>query len=510
MRGLSLFALGAIVAAASPAAAQKSKDTLRLAINDPFTIVSSYCVPVDEVGYFTRGIYDTLIAFDEHNQKFVPQLAKSWTRINPTTVEYELRDDITFHNGNKFDADDVITTDQFLQDPAIKIQYKNRYSWVKKIEKLSPYKIRIESHQVMAVDMQAIAYRFRIQDAESYNTLADKCDYGRLTPYGTGPYKVVSADRNQGVLVERFEGSKLDPKYSPAPIKRIHGVPLPDRQTQIAQLLTGGVDIVRNVSPDNAVELAKNPNLEISTLPTASFFYIVLDAAGRSGHKAVQDPRVRKAILLALDRNAIIKNIVPGGQTGVAEKMMGYCFATNTGCKYSVKYDEYNPAEAKRLLAEAGYADGFDIVYDVFAPNKPIGEAIAGELLKVGIRATINSVPINVFYKKWTGGETNMVSVAYPTSSFPDVGNILDTFFGGDRDYARDPIIQKAMEDGERELDPAKRADIFEKALNRMTEQSYVMAFSSVATVFAHSKDTAVRKSALRAGDYTINDHYWK
>jgi peptide/nickel transport system substrate-binding protein len=514
MRGLSLLApiatLAAALAAASPAAAQKSKDTLRLAINDPFSIMSSYCVPLDEVGYFSRGIYDTLIAYDEHNRKFVPQLAKSWTRINPTTVEFELRDDVVFHNGNKFDADDVITTDKFLQDPAIKIQYKNRYGWIKKIEKLSPYKIRIEAHEVMAVDLQMIAYRFRIQDAESYNTLTDKCDYGRLTPYGTGPYKVVSVDRNQGILVERFDGSKLDPKYSPAPIKRIHGVPLPDRQTQVAQLLTGGIDIVRNVSPDNAAELAKHPNLEVSVLPTASFYYIVLDAAGRSGHKAVQDPRVRKAILLAIDRDALIKNIVPGGRSGVAEKMMGFCFASNTGCQYSVKYDEYNPAEAKRLLAEAGYADGFDIVYDVFAPVKAIGEAIAGELRKVGIRATVNSVPINVFYKKWTGGETSMVSVAYPTSSFPDVGNILDTFFGGVRDYAHDPVIQKAMEDGERELDPAKRADIYEKALNRMTEMSYVMAVSSVPTVFAHSKDTGIKKSALRAGDYTINDHYWK
>ena len=510
MRRLSILALTAIVAAATPAAAQKSKDTLRLAINDPFSIVSSYCVPLDEVGYFTRGIYGTLISYDEYNQKFVPALAKSWSRINPTTVEFDLRDDVTFHNGNKFDADDVIVTDKFLQDPEIKIQYKNRYSWVKKIEKLSPYKIRIESQQVMATDLQALAYRFRIQDAEAYNSLTDKCDYGRLTPYGTGPYKVVSVDRNQGILVERFDDQKLDPKYNYAPIKRIHGVPLPDRQTQIAQLMTGGIDVVRNVSPDSAVELAKNPALGVSTLPTASYYYIVLDAAGRSGHKPVQDPRVRKAMLLAIDRDSLIKNIVPGGDSGVAEKMMGYCFSTNVGCKYSVKYSEYNPAEAKRLLAEAGYANGFDIVYDVFAPVKAVGEAIAGEWLKVGIRATVNAVPINVFYKKWTGGEVNAVSVSYPTASFPDVGNILDTFFGGDRDYARDPVIKQAMDDGDRELDPAKRADIFEKALNRMTEMSYVMAVSSMPTVFAHSKDTGVRKDALSAGDYMISDHYWK
>ncbi len=97
-----------------------------------------------------------------------------------------------------------------------------------------------------------------------------------------------------------------------------------------------------------------------------------------------------------------------------------------------------------------------------------------------------------------------------PTASFPDVGNILDTFFGAERDYARDPIVAKAMEDGEKELDPAKRADILEKARNRATEMSYVLAVSSMPTVFAHSKDTEVRRDTLSAGDYMISDHYWK
>jgi peptide/nickel transport system substrate-binding protein len=510
MRRMSIFALASIVVAASPAMAQKSKDTLRLAINDPFTNISSFCAPVDEAGYFSHAIFDTLINYDDYNQKFVPTLAKSWTRINPTTVEYELRDDLTFHNGDKFDADDVIVTNEFLQDPKIQIQYKSRYSWIKNIEKLGPHKIRIESGDINAVDLQMVAYRFRIQDAKAYKTLEDKCDYGRLTPYGTGAYKVVSLDRNLGITVERFEGNKFDDKVSYSPIKRIQGIPIPDRQTQIAQLLTGGIDIIKGVSPDNAKELAANPNLAVSALPQVSFFYIVLDAAGRSGLKPMTDARVRKAILLAIDRDTIIKSFVPGGDTGVAEKMMGFCFSTTVGCKYSVKYSEYNPTEAKRLLAEAGYPDGFEMAYDVFAPVKPIGEAIAGDLRKVGIRATVNSVPINVFYKKWTGGEENMVSVYYPTAPFPDAGSILDTFFVAERDYARDPVIDQSIKDAMRELDPTKRADIFQKALNRITEQSYAMAFSSMPTVFAHTKETEVRKNRLHNGDYMISDHYWK
>ncbi|NQV55807.1 MAG: hypothetical protein HQ503_08115 [Rhodospirillales bacterium] len=187
----TVVAVAAIVAAASPAMAQKSKDTVRLAINDPFTNVSSYCIPAVEVGNFSRRVYSTLIGFDEHTQKYVPLLAKSWKRIDNTTLELELKDDIKFHNGNKFDADDIISTFAFLQDPKVKIRYKSRYGWLKNVEKLGPYKVRLHAKQPTATDLSQLAYRIQIQDAESYNTLEKPCDYGFKTPYGTGPFKVV-------------------------------------------------------------------------------------------------------------------------------------------------------------------------------------------------------------------------------------------------------------------------------------------------------------------------------
>jgi len=265
---LALVATAAALIAA-PAIAQKSKDTVRIAINDPFTILSGYCVPVDEAGNFYRRVYGTLVSFDERNQKPVPHLAKSWTRVNPTTLEFELFDNITYHNGNKFDADDVVSTISYTSDPKHVFEFKSRYTWVEKIEKLGPYKVRLTSKQPNALDLGLLGYRTYIQDKESFEPLENKCDYGRLTPYGTGPFKVASIDKNAGIVVEKFDGFKGDPKYFRAPVKRIHGIPIPDRQTQIAQLMTGGVDMLRNVTPDNATEMVKaNPNLELTVLPT--------------------------------------------------------------------------------------------------------------------------------------------------------------------------------------------------------------------------------------------------
>ena len=507
---LALVATAAALIAA-PAIAQKSKDTVRIAINDPFTILSGYCVPVDEAGNFYRRVYGTLVSFDERNQKPVPHLAKSWTRVNPTTLEFELFDNITYHNGNKFDADDVVSTISYTSDPKHVFEFKSRYTWVEKIEKLGPYKVRLTSKQPNALDLGLLGYRTYIQDKESFEPLENKCDYGRLTPYGTGPFKVASIDKNAGIVVEKFDGFKGDPKYFRAPVKRIHGIPIPDRQTQIAQLMTGGVDMLRNVTPDNATEMVKaNPNLELTVLPTGSFVYIVLDAAGRSGHKALSDPRVRKAIWMGIDRDTIIKHIVPGGQQGVAEKMMKLCFNHNIGCDGSNNAPPFDPAAAKKLLAEAGFPNGFELTYDVFIPIKYIGEAIAGELLKIGIKANVNPVTINVFRQKQSKGEINMVSIFYPTAGHPDTGNILDVFFEGNRDYSRDPQMHELMKQGSMEFDDTKRKAIYKKAIDLNNEKNYVMAFSSLPTNYVHSKEITVKPNLLSGGDNYIDDYHWK
>ena len=115
MTKAALFA-GCAMLMTAPALAQKSKDTLRFAVNNPFAVLSSYHLPTGEAALLYREIYDQLIAFSEYEQKIMPQLAKSWT-VQPGVYEFELKEGITFHNGNKFDADDVVATLKYAADP---------------------------------------------------------------------------------------------------------------------------------------------------------------------------------------------------------------------------------------------------------------------------------------------------------------------------------------------------------------------------------------------------------
>ena len=230
---------GAALIAAAPAMAQKSKDTVRIAINDPFPTILSYHHPVDEATNFSKRIFEQLIYRDEYHNKYIPMLAKSFKRIDDKTLEFELRDDVTFHNGDKFDADDVITTINYVKDPKVPLQFKFRWTWIDHVEKLGPYKIRIVAKSVNAVDLALIAYMIPIIDGEAFDKLANKTDYGRQTPYGTGPYKVVSLDTNKGMTVERFDGFKGDKKLFPAGVKYIQAVPVPDPETRVAKLIAG-------------------------------------------------------------------------------------------------------------------------------------------------------------------------------------------------------------------------------------------------------------------------------
>ena len=492
---------------AGPAVAQKSKDTLRFAVNNPFAVLSSYHLPTDEAALLYREMYDQLITFSEYEQKIMPQLAKSWT-VQPGVYEFELKEGITFHNGNKFDADDVVATLKYAADPATKLTFKNRYDWMKSIEKLGPYKVRITASEPSSAHMSLLAYRIRIWDAETMAKLDNIEDYGRVSPVGTGVYKAVQVDKNTGTIIERYDNYKTDPDKT-APIKRVHAIPMPDQQTQIAQFMTGGLDLLRNITPDTAKALAANPNTQITNLPSPSFFYLMLDAAGVAGNKALTDKRVRRAMFMAIDRDTIMKYLVPGSE--VATKMDAMCFTTTIDCKYTTKAPDYDPAGAKKLLAEAGYPNGFEFEYSVYTPFMNLGQAVAGDLRKIGIIAKIQPVDLALYRRKQGAGELQALSVLTPTASHPDAWSILGILYGGPAfQYYNDPEISNPMEAGEKEFDKAKRIDLYGKVFDRTNTESYIFPVTSVPTVIAHSKEVGVGKDKYAAGDVWAASFFWK
>ncbi len=507
MRRLAVGFIGlclAIAAACGTAAAQKSADTLRIAVTDWWPTLDPYFFPDDEAAVFYRTVYETLVSYDERAHKFVPRLAKAWKRIDDRTLEFDLRDDVTFHNGDKFDADDVVDTINYLIDPKVQIRFKARYDWVAKVEKLGPYKIRITSKKPFATDLQTIAYRFFIYDSKILAKLQNKADYGRVSGVATGSYRMVSIDATKMVL-ERYDG--YYDKSLRAPIKRIVVLPMPDRQTQIAEFLTGNIDIIRNVTADTARELEKMPGTQVTARHNGMLMYLTLDAMGRSDNKVMTDQRVRRATMMAIDRKALAKTVIPGGE--IADILDGICIKADVSCASTTSPPAYDPEGAKKLLAEAGHPDGFDLELDVHAPIKEIAEAIAGQLRKVGIRASVRPLPLALYVRMRGEGKFTAFVGFYPTNAQPDMDNIFDFFFNGNRDYWNDPVVREVQAAGAVEFDDAKRTALYQKGVDEINRKNDILPIADLPIVFVHNKDVRVGENPLSPIDMRVSDFEW-
>jgi peptide/nickel transport system substrate-binding protein len=503
--GMAGLAAASLLAPA-PAHASRADDTLRIATTDWWSTLDPYQFPLDEAAVFYKTIYEPLISFNEHTHKFVPRLAKSWKRIDDRTYEFELRENVKFHNGDAFSADDVVATIAYLTDPKVRLRFKDRYSWVEKVDKLGPYKLRITAKHPFATELQTIAYRFYMLDGKVLDKLPNKADYGRVSATATGPYKVVSLDQTKMVL-ERFDGYYDKNGPNQAHMKRIIVTPMPDRQTQIAQYMTGNIDLIRNVTADSGRELASVPGTKVTARHNGMLMYLTLDALGRSDNKVMKDQRVRKAFMEAIDRKELAKAVIPGGT--FAEILDAICVPADVACATSTKPPAFNPADAKKLLAEAGYPNGFDLEFDVHEPIKEIGEAIAGMVRKVGIRASVRPLPLALYVRMRGEGKFTAFLGFYPTNAQPDMDNIFDFFFEGNRDYWKDPVIKEAEHAGAIEFDEEKRAGIYEKGIDQVNRMNYILPVADLPMVFVHTKDVVIRDNPLSPIDNQVCDYAW-
>jgi len=238
----------AVLLYAGSASAQKAADTMRVGIQTELSHLSIYTHPHPDLSPFYKEVYDPLIRINEVTGKFEPLLAKSWMRSADGSVfDIQLRDDVLFHDGKKLTADDVVATINWSIDKASKMLNQNRYtSWIKQAEKTGPLSLRVHTIRATAIDTLRLATAVQVLNGDILNKLDNKSDYG-AKPVGTGPMKVTAFDRGEKVVLERFDDYKVGAK---SPTKRAIGMFVPDGQTQIAQLLVGGIDVVRNPPSD--------------------------------------------------------------------------------------------------------------------------------------------------------------------------------------------------------------------------------------------------------------------
>ena len=498
--------LAAALAAAAPALAQKSQDTLRLAALQPIQTLSYYLDPTPDTVFESDAVYDGLVSYDLKRGAVEPLLAQSWRRVSPTTLEFALRDDVKWQDGAPFTAADAVATLRWLTDPKTMLRFKQNWAWIANVEAPDPHTLRVTAKEPTPYDLVRFAYVTAIMPGHQPGTPQEK---GRQ-PIGTGPYRAVQVDQFKGIVLERSDGFRHGSAAKPgSTIGRIVIRPIPEEGTRMAELLAGNLDMMQ-ASFEQAQSLASDPRFAMTIVPGSSFMYAAFDAQGRSGAKPVTDERVRRALAMAIDKPALLRLMAGDAKLQTPGAM---CWRAQAGCDYSAPLPAYDPAAAKALLAAAGYPDGFDVEITTFTgPPSEIAEAVAGQWRKIGVRAKIDAMPVLSYRKKQAEGRIQIMVAAWPAGNIPDVSGTVDAFFAaGPADYSGDPVLHDLARESDAAMDPAARKAIGRKLFDRGTDKVYFVPIAPYPTVLVHTKEVAVDNSGrFTPLGYDVSDLGWK
>jgi len=494
------------------ASAQKSKDTLRLPLKFPIDYIAyAYSGGVVETQFSTMAVYDTLINFDEQAAKFVPSLAKSWKQIDDVTTQFELRDDVKWHDGEAFDADDVVDSLMWMINPDAKLTNAGNWEWIERVEKTGPHTVRLISKRPTPHAFGRLTAGTDIWPVHIVSKLENRKDFGR-EPVGTGPYRATQVDSNKGIILEKFADYKMASNAKPAgKIGRIHLLPIPDPGTQVAQLLADGVDAIKEPEVTQVPDLLKDPRFTSFVDQRIAYVYMAIDAKGAAGNKALTDLRVRKAMFLAVDREMTTKMSVGDAEIPLVKAM---CWKPQqAGCDYTVELPKHNIAEAKKLLAEAGYPNGFEIEISCYTGTRytRIATVVAEQFRQIGLKPKINCVPGGTYLKLKRENKIQLVLAGFPAGSMADAGGVLNLFADPQRlDFHGDKEIFGWAREFAAEMDPEKRMGIGRKIFNAYTERAYVMPVAPIPTQFVMRKEVRIDGGTLQTPGVMAGNFSWK
>jgi len=295
-----------------------------------------------------RHIFETLI-FQDVDMSLNPGLATDWELIDDRVWEFTLREDVYFHNGEAFTADDVaFTFTRAASSPSVTPILGNID--VTTIEVIDTHTIRLGTYEPFAPFLSNLAHAASgIMNEVAVEYAGDNVD---RQPVGTGPYKLVEWIANDQVVLERFEDYHAQNPFRPMPgIRQIIIRQISDTAARAIEFETGTIDIDLNPAPNNFPRIEEDGNFTILSAPGLRTEYIGLNTS----HEYLSDYRIRQAINYAVDVDAIIESIYQGHGTTGASHISENIFGHNP----SITPFPYDVERARELMAEAGVPDGF-------------------------------------------------------------------------------------------------------------------------------------------------------
>ena len=466
----------AVLALASPAGAQE----LRVALAAEPTSIDPLYHTLNPNNQVARHIFDRLVHQDAR-QRLVPGLALSWKPIDDATWEFKLRPGVTFHDGAPLTADDIIFSidraDKVPNSPASFAIYTKA---VKGIKVVDPLTLQIKTgtpYPLLPSDLSTIA----IQEKRGVEGKGTEDFNKGSAAIGTGPYKFV-----EWVPGNRLVLARNDSYWGPKPDwGKVIMRPITNNAARVAALLAGDVDFIENVPTADLARLKTNPAVRVVQTVSNRVIYLHLDSnrdrspfvLDNDGNPLVKNPlkdhRVRLAISKAINRQAIVERVMEGAAIPAGQLLPDGFF----GVSLNLKPMAYDPEGAKKLLAEAGYPDGFRLTLhspnDRYVNDEKVAQAVAQMLARVGIKTEVQAMPQAVYFSRASKLEFSFMLLGWgadtgepssPLKSLLATNNPAKGMGTANRGRYSNPKLDGLLEEALATVDDEKRAGLLAQA----------------------------------------------
>jgi peptide/nickel transport system substrate-binding protein len=444
-----------------------------------------------------NNLFDGLVTFGPGTSDIVPSLAESWT-TSPDGLEwtFRLRQGVKFHDGTPFDAAAVIFTMGRILDekhpfkPDEKVPYAAFYRGiVRNVTMKGPDAVVFRLSRPYAPFLANMAMFSASMVSPKAVEAAGSREFGKK-PVGTGAFRFESWSQGEKKIV-----LVRDPGHwrGAAAVERIIFRTIPDSNARLTALRSGDINWMDGVPCEEIGACRKDARLKVWSATGFNVGYLALNTE----RKPFDDPRVRRAVSLAIDRRRLVDALFYGAGVPAVHPMP----PGTPGYDASTPLPAADPAKAKALLAEAGYRDGFDT--DLFAMPNPrpyfpaplkTAEVLKADLAAVGIRAKIETPgDFSLYREALSNGRHSMGMLGWTTDN-GDPDNFLFTFFAEENakkgpgalniSFWVDPAMQDLLRRGQDEIDPAKRAAVYRDALARVADQVPMVPVAHAEAVF--------------------------
>jgi len=461
-------------------------------------------------------VFDALTHVDE-NARLIPGLAVSWRALDPTTWEFKLRRGVRFHDGAELTAEDVaFSIERTLQVPNGQFRIFTRRIVGKEIR--DPYTLRLKTATPYAMVPYDLNSVFIVSKKAAAGARPEDFDSGRAM-IGTGPFRFARFARGDRVELARNEaywGGK--PAWEKVSFRIV-----PTDPARLAGLLSGDLDLIEQIPTADLQRIQRNALFETAQKVSwrTIFFHLdqhrdrdprFTDQAGKPlAHNPFRDVRVRRALSWAINRQAIAERLMDGAALPASNLVSPPVF----GYAPDLKADPYDPEGAKRLLAEAGYPDGFAMTLSAtsnrYVNDEQIAQAVGQMLARVGIKVRVEAFPINVYLPKGAKGDFAFAMLGWGSFSgdlalrslvaTADANKGLGAFnWSGYSNAKVDELLERAF------------STLDEKAREPLAREAMRTAMRDVAVIPLHHQVTtwAMKRSlayAPRTDEFTFAHH---